>query len=330
MSPAGGRRRSVLLRGLIAASLIATTASSTTADPSSSSSPPPPGTLVQYTPCDCGVPVYPVGRIVNGQPSRAEEFPWMVSLFQGRSFDIPPKCGGSLITDRHVITAAHCLMSISGLSPGNTYALIGGHNWTSRGDTHKAQVHRVWDGFPISTFDHRGKTEGDVAVLVLEQPVEINPFTYPVCLPPHNYTFDMLAQMPAVVIGYGRSWAETPHLVGPQPQLLFKTNRNLRLVSAERCSQDPVVRRMFAPHMPLTERQLCAYGEDTDSCTGDSGGPLMVFDRARYRYYLVGVVSFGAVRCNTPGLPGFYANVINPNVRNFITCNIADGVTCRT
>ncbi|XP_043237987.1 proclotting enzyme-like [Amphibalanus amphitrite] len=321
------------LSSLLSACLLslAAAASTTPTGSATSKTPPPPiDSLTRYTECDCGVPMYPVARIVNGQPSRAEEFPWMVALFRGRSFHRPPMCGGSLITDRHVVTAAHCLLAYSGLSPSNTYALVGAHNWTSRSDTHKPQVHRVWDGYPMATFDQGIKFDGDLAVLVLEQPVELNAFTYPICLPPANYTFDMLTQMPAVVIGYGRLWVDSREKVGPQPQLLFKTTRNLRLVSGADCSRDTIVREVFEDKMPLTDRQMCAFGEDTDSCTGDSGGPLMVFDRHMYRYYLVGVVSFGAVRCNSPGLPGFYTSVIHPSIRNYIACNIADGVTCRT
>lgn len=44
-------------------------------------------------------------RIVGGQNSSPHEFPWIVVLFnKGRQF-----CGGSLIDDIHVLTAAHCV-----------------------------------------------------------------------------------------------------------------------------------------------------------------------------------------------------------------------------
>ena len=44
-------------------------------------------------------------RVVNGWPADQGEWPWIAALLNnGRQF-----CGGSLITDRHILTAAHCV-----------------------------------------------------------------------------------------------------------------------------------------------------------------------------------------------------------------------------
>ena len=47
---------------------------------------------------------------------------------------------------------------------------------------------------------------------------------------------------------------------------------------------------------------------DEDSCSGDSGGPLMVQADAESKMYLIGVVSFGTSKCGQ-GLPGVYTNI---------------------
>ncbi|KFB47000.1 AGAP009844-PA-like protein [Anopheles sinensis] len=58
----------------------------------------------------------------------------------------------------------------------------------------------------------------------------------------------------------------------------------------------------------LSHKQLCVGGlNGTDSCRGDSGGPLM--RRVSNIWYLAGAVSFGAKVCGTAGLPGVYTNV---------------------
>ena len=66
----------------------------------------------------------------------------------------------------------------------------------------------------------------------------------------------------------------------------------------------------------LQDSRLCARGVigsdglPTDSCRGDSGGPLMRFDESKFRYESVGIVSFGSVRCDS-STPGVYARVSN-------------------
>ncbi|XP_037078295.1 chymotrypsin-like protease CTRL-1 [Pollicipes pollicipes] len=279
---------------------------------------------LRYHNCSCGVPMYPVGaaggRIVNGRPARREEFPWLVGLQTGKYYTAAPKCGGSLITDRHVITAGHCLLHASGLHPDTTYVLVGAYDWTDRFDVRKSQIVKVQQGFPLSTFNYL-QLEGDISVVELEQPIELNPTAYPICLPPANLTLDQVKK--AVVSGWGR-------LVdgGRQPHKNYRTERHLKILDHKQCMEVPIMRKMMGSGA-LTERQICALGDNTDSCQGDSGGPLMWFNEASQRYHLIGVVSFGWV-CNTPGLPGIYTNLLNDNIRNYITCNLHHGVTCQT
>lgn len=54
----------------------------------------------------CGVSTVARVRIVDGQPAEPKEWPWMVALLRDRERHF---CGGVLITDLHVLTAAHCL-----------------------------------------------------------------------------------------------------------------------------------------------------------------------------------------------------------------------------
>lgn len=63
----------------------------------------------------------------------------------------------------------------------------------------------------------------------------------------------------------------------------------------------------------LTESQMCAGGiKGKDSCTGDSGGPLMKIEALNDeppRYYLIGIVSFGMEECGLHTRPGVYTKM---------------------
>ena len=76
--------------------------------------------LFKDTPCQCGlsngngVQDAPINRVINGQEALPNEFPWQVALV--RAGGHTPICGGSIISDRHVLTAAHCTNDIKGIS----------------------------------------------------------------------------------------------------------------------------------------------------------------------------------------------------------------------
>ena len=63
----------------------------------------------------------------------------------------------------------------------------------------------------------------------------------------------------------------------------------------------------------ILDKQMCAGGvEGKDSCTGDSGGPLMAVDSSpgeTLRYFVTGIVSYGPRDCGTRGWPGVYTRV---------------------
>ena len=81
------------------------------------------------------------------------------------------------------------------------------------------------------------------------------------------------------------------------------------VVSNVRCAE-----AYYNFHREIVDSQLCAGGVvDKDSCTGDSGGPLMSADIKQkdgaIHYYVAGIVSYGAVMCGSAGIPGVYTRV---------------------
>ncbi|XP_050558266.1 serine protease filzig [Spodoptera frugiperda] len=239
----------------------------------------------------CGVrPLAKSGRIVGGKSANFGEWPWQVLVRESTWLGLftKNKCGGVLITNRFVTTAAHC-------QPGFLASLVAvfGENDIS-GDfepkkpvsrnVRKVIVHRSYDA---ATF------ENDLALLELESPIKFDAHIVPICMPPDEADFTGRV---ATVTGWGRL-----KYGGSVPAILQEVQ--VPVIENSAC-QD-----MFqtAGHSKkILNSFICAgYANgQKDSCEGDSGGPL-VLQRDDGKWQLVGTVSHG-IKCAAPFLPGVY------------------------
>ncbi|XP_064099770.1 complement factor I-like [Macrobrachium nipponense] len=80
----------------------------------------------------------PVSRIIRGKPTTLHEYPWQVAL--ATPTDTEPCCGGSIISDQWILTAAHCfVICFPGTDPTGVTVVIGEHNWTTTTETSVTQ-----------------------------------------------------------------------------------------------------------------------------------------------------------------------------------------------
>lgn len=85
----------------------------------------------------------------------------------------------------------------------------------------------------------------------------------------------------------------------------IKLKLRIPIVPRENCTK---VLELFG--VTLGPKQICAGGENAkDTCAGDSGGPLMYFDRKHSRWVAYGIVSYGFTQCGMAGHPAVYTNV---------------------
>lgn len=127
----------------------------------------------------CGTPN--VNRIVGGQQVRSNKYPWTAQLVKGRHY---PRlfCGGSLINDRYVLTAAHC---VHGNRDQITIRLL----QIDRSSRDPGIVRKVVQTTVHPNYDPN-RIVNDVALLKLESPVPLTGNMRPVCLPEANHNFD--------------------------------------------------------------------------------------------------------------------------------------------
>uniref|UniRef100_A0A452RSR4 chymotrypsin n=1 Tax=Ursus americanus TaxID=9643 RepID=A0A452RSR4_URSAM len=236
----------------------------------------------------CGVPtIHPVltglSRIVNGEDAVPGSWPWQVSLQDSTGFHF---CGGSLISEDWVVTAAHC-----GVSP----ALASSQTPTAVRPTLQVFKNPKFNIFTINN---------DITLLKLATPARFSQTVSAVCLPNENDDF------PAGTLCATTGWGLTKHTNANTPDRLQQAA--LPLLSNAECKK-------FWGNK-ITNLMVCAGASGVSSCMGDSGGPLVCQKDGAWT--LVGIVSWGSSTCSTSS-PGVYARVTEliPWVRQILEAN---------
>jgi len=240
--------------------------------------------------------------IVGGKAASLGEFPWAVFLGRRdkKSGDIEVRCGGSLISNNAILTAAHCFDNKEKWWP--KFVRLGELDWTDKNDGAEHQdidIAKVikHPEYNIST------NKNDIAILHLRKNVNYDKGTVrPVCLPT-DYSgpgkIEGLKNDP-VAIGWGRL-----STTGAQAQTLQKV--------AVPLVKNAICNKAWGDHRwgPInSDSQICAGTGETDTCTGDSGGSLLSNELSP-RYSIIGITSFGGNECADSEVPGVYTSVQN-------------------
>ncbi|PWA26181.1 hypothetical protein CCH79_00019749, partial [Gambusia affinis] len=234
-------------------------------------------------------------RIVGGNLESRGGSPWQVLVHRsdGSGF-----CGGTLVSERWVVSAAHCFEdSADHVTVGN-YDKI-----RPDPDEQKIKIQQivVHPHFHSYTFD------SDIALLYLARPALRGPTAVPACLPdPHLSRYLLREDTRGVVTG----WGATRYL-GSSSRFLRKVT--LPVVSYQACSASTEQSDPSSPPSLLqviTDNMFCAGYLETnmDACSGDSGGPFVVHYRGTW--FLTGIVSWGE-ECAARGKYGVYTRLGN-------------------
>lgn len=249
-------------------------------------------------------------RIIGGEVAPINAYPWKAVLgYKEIGFDgVQFLCGGSVINDRYVMTAAHCV-DAGTLGPKRLVTIrLGEWDLTTTEDCEEtssgvfcappAQDFEPEEIIQHESYNTRVRFSDDIAIIRLNRKInflETAGFISPVCLPPSSFVLrTAVGNRPTVAAGWGFTENRT------------SSNRikhvNLPLVDSTQCND--------VYKGAIVNEQICAGGRaGEDSCGGDSGGPLVISGEFGPPYQQIGVVSYGPVDCGQEGIPGVYTSV---------------------
>ncbi|XP_051971788.1 coagulation factor IX-like isoform X2 [Xyrauchen texanus] len=228
-----------------------------------------------------------VQRIVGGNEATPGEIPWQVVLMH--KLNKMAFCGGSILNEDWVITAAHCIEG----RIGTFFIRAGEHDITKKEgkesdyDTAECHIHPHYS-------TKKGLFNHDIALLKLQTPVQFSDYALPICLGSKDFTEKLLRSAPnSLVSGWGRL-----RYGGIESNTLQKVE--VPYVDRTECktsSTDKITHFMFCAGYNTVHK---------DSCQGDSGGPHAT--HYQNTWYLTGIVSWGD-ECAKDGKYGIYTRV---------------------
>jgi len=243
----------------------------------------------------CGQVLSSSFRVVGGDLAQPGMWPWMTAIYlhgpKGSEF----WCGGTLINEDTVLTAAHCTLD------GRQKRFRASQYTVTFGDYDlRSQDEGQSEPFQVSEIRVHPRFTGtgfynDLALFKLSKPVRFTQHIQPICLPSQAQRRDTFVGQVPTIIGWG-----TTYYGGRESTLLRQVQ--LPVWRNDDCDRSYL--------QPITEVFMCAGYADggKDACQGDSGGPLMLQQNGAWTQ--VGVVSFGN-KCAEPGFPGVYTRITN-------------------
>eukprot|EP00094_Tigriopus_californicus_P006968 TCALIF_06709-PA protein Name:"Similar to Trypsin (Phaedon cochleariae)" AED:0.06 eAED:0.06 QI:4/1/1/1/0.3/0.36/11/0/449 len=243
-------------------------------------------------PCKCGE-TNRMSRIQGGENTQVNEYPWQTLVQIITSATNAYFCGGSLISDRHVLTSAHCFLTPN-LNLTHSVSTLSAFGLHDLQDLDITTSLFALDKMVTLHPDYNELTlDNDFAIVELKGPINFSDFPNirPICLPVPGHELPLGSE--AITTGWGATGGASNSILQAA---------TVSTISSSDCQQEL--------QYTITNNMMCAESTvgGQGPCSGDQGGP-MISNEANENYYeLVGVSSFGP-GCTVPEAPFVYSNV---------------------
>uniref|UniRef100_A0A182QIW1 Peptidase S1 domain-containing protein n=1 Tax=Anopheles farauti TaxID=69004 RepID=A0A182QIW1_9DIPT len=222
--------------------------------------------------------------IHNGIDAKEGHWPWHVAIFHQKPGKLEYACGGSILDETTVLTAAHCVYYANAAIAANLVSVqIGLLNLKDSNDyiqKHSVRQVILHPGYGSTSIIH------DIALLKLATNITMTKFVQPVCLWTMDSNQELIVGKNGTIVGFGLT--EEDVVSNQLKQALVGVVDALSCIASDR--------QVFGTH--LTPDMFCGGGRTSVSaCNGDSGGGM--YFEVGGKWYVRGIVSFTPLRGNT-------------------------------
>ena len=208
-------------------------------------------------------------------------------------------CGGTIISNKTVLTAAHCIDDPTVKDyqrTGKLFVAVGEHNRFKLDQGQRFEkvcnitIHPEYMNYNGAYVSY------DYGILTLCDELNWSNKVSPICLPESSGRGSMYENKKAIVAGWGNRNGSYNSISYVLQEAIQTTMNN------EDCKAHST------GHTKVNDQMICGLNQQQSTCHGDSGGPLIVKEDGKEAYTLVGIVSWGNDFCRL-GEPGVYARV---------------------